>query len=78
MTTMTKENTQNMERENKREDKSSEKKEVTDSREVRGVSVKKGEEMMWGDVVPRSNVETSSDIALHACYRKRIRQRNKT
>lgn len=36
MTTMTKENTQNMERENKREDKSSEKKEVTDSREVRG------------------------------------------
>lgn len=46
MTTMTKENTQNMERENKREDKSSEKKEVTNSREVRGVSVKKGEEMM--------------------------------
>lgn len=36
MTTMTKEDTQNMERENKREDKSSEKKEVTNSREVRG------------------------------------------
>lgn len=36
MTTMTKENTQNMERENKRENKSSEKKEVTDSREVKG------------------------------------------
>lgn len=36
MTTMTKENTQNMERENKREDKSFEKKEVTNRREVRG------------------------------------------
>lgn len=41
------------------------------------MSVKKGEEMMWGNAVPRSNVETS-DIALHDCYRKRITRSNKT
>lgn len=71
MTTMTKEQTQNMEWGNKIEDKSSEKKEVTDSCEESegGLSVEKRKrDDVGGRRCPGRIL--ISDIALHACYRK--------